>query len=209
MKTFLNIALLLLTLACTGCATTYVPVSWGFGSKVQDLSHQDVTLVILFNRYDPDRKTLRVSGTSFDQVMMPSEVKSHLGAYRPDTQLIYRNLYHDYGDTELRDLMVHEFAHHIWFTYMSADQRQQWRAHLRRNPSPLQAMVRMVYPPQADWDAEDFAFTVQSARPIDVMALAALKVIAPEERDQILRTRFPNLAPNLPEQTAAQEEPAK
>lgn len=192
---------LLKTLTCAvfafvlcGCATTYVPVSWGFGEKVQKLSRSDLTLATLFDRYDPERTTVRIGGSSFDEVMMPSEVKSHLGAYRPDTKLIYRNLYQEYNDKELRDLVLHEFAHHIWFTSMSREQRNLWRTHLRLNPSPYQAMVRMIYQNPADHDSEDFAFTVQNARPVDIQALATFNIITAQESDAILKTFQPTVA---------------
>lgn len=44
---------LLLALLLCGCATTYVPISWDFRDKVLELSRSDLTLAILFNRYDP------------------------------------------------------------------------------------------------------------------------------------------------------------
>lgn len=187
MRGWLKICTLLLpALFFAGCATTYVPISWGFGDKVQELSRSDVFLKTLFDRYDPSRRTLRVAGSSFDEVMMPSQVKYHLGAYRPDTQLIYRSLYQEYGTQQLRTLMLHELSHHIWFTAMNDSKRERWRAHLQRNPSPLQGMVRRVYARSADYDTEDFAFTVEFARPVDVEALADLEIITPAERDAIL-----------------------
>ena len=181
--------LLLLALLTCGCATTYVPISWGFGEKVQQISRSDLMLTTLFDRYDPGRSTIRVAGASFDEVMMPSQVKHHLGAYRPDTKLIYRSLYQEYTEGQLRTLMLHELAHHIWFSAMSQEQRDQWQAHLRMNPSPLQGMVRRVYSRSADYDTEDFAFTVEYARPVDIQELARLKIITPEERDAILNER--------------------
>ena len=184
-------ALFLLALSLGGCATTYVPISWNFGKQVQRLSRSDLTLAILYNRYDPSRTTLRVAGESFDEVMMPSEVQYHLGAYRQDTKLIYRSLYQDYSDQKLRDLMVHEFSHHIWFSFMSQKQRQQWEEHLANHPSPLQTMVRRVYPNPADYDSEDFAFTVEYARPVDIEELARLNLISGEERDAILAELWP------------------
>ncbi|HEY5522818.1 MAG TPA: hypothetical protein VIK21_06470, partial [Desulfuromonadaceae bacterium] len=182
-------------LLLSGCATTYVPVSWGFGEKVQTLSRSDLTLSILFERYDPQRKTLRVAGASFDEVMMPGEVKYHLGAYRPDTKLIYRNLYHDYNDQDLRDLIVHELSHHIWFSFMTPKQREQWGEHLAYNPTPLRAMVRRVYPLHADYDTEDFAFTVEYARPVDIQELARLNIITAQEGDAILSKQKPAKEP--------------
>jgi hypothetical protein len=135
-------AIILVVMLMSGCATTYVPVSWGLGERVSQLSRSDLMLATLYDRYDPERSTIRISGSSFDEVMMPSEVKFHLGAYRPDTKLIYRNLYHDYPQDELRDVVLHELAHHIWFNFMSPRQRTLWRLHLAENPSPLQQMVR-------------------------------------------------------------------
>lgn len=180
------LSLLLLALLSNGCATTYVPVSWGLGDKVKEFSRSDLFLTTLFNRYDPSRSTLRVTAQSFDEPMMPSEVKNHLGAYRPDTKLIYRNLYQDYSDQQLRSLMLHELAHHVWFTGMTQDQRQQWEAHLYQYPSPLQMMVRRVYPRGSDYKTEDFAFTVQHARKVDIEALASIKVITEMERDALI-----------------------
>jgi hypothetical protein len=179
--------LLLLPLMLCGCNATYIPISWGMGEKVQHLSQSDPTLTMLFARFDPTRETLRVPGESFEQVMMPSEVKYHLGAYRADSKLIYRNLYYKYTDIELRDLMVHEFAHHIWFNFMNADQRHSWAMHLRRNPSPLQDMVRRAYKNPSNYDSEDFAFVMEYPRAIDLEELANLKVITEEERDVMLK----------------------
>jgi len=193
---------LLLALLLCGCATTYVPISWDFRDKVLELSRSDLTLAILFNRYDPTRSTLRGGGQSFNEVMMPSQVKFHLGAYRPDTQLIYRNLYQNYNDRELRDLMVHEFSHHIWFNFMSQQQRSDWQEHLEHYPSPLQAMVRNVYPRPSDYDTEDFAFTVEYARPVDIEALAGLNLISAQECAALLSEREKKPSPASPHGSA-------
>lgn len=176
---------LLLALSLGGCATTYVPISWNFGEQVQTLSRTDPILAVLFNRYDPARETLRVSGASFDEVMMPSEVKYHLGAYRRDTKLIYRSLYQEYSDQDLRDLMVHEFAHHIWFGFMSPQLREKWVVYLANNPAPIQGMVRNSYSSQ-EYDTEDFAFAVEYARPVDILELARLNIISSQECERIL-----------------------
>lgn len=183
---------LLVALLTSSCATTYVPISWGFGEQVQKLSREDLFLATLFNRFDPDRSTLRVSGASFDEVMMPSEVKNHLGAYRPDTKLIYRNLFQEYSEGQLRSLMLHELAHHVWFSAMKKEQREQWQIHLAANPTNLQEMVRTVYKRPADFDTEDFAYTVEYARPVDLEELVAIKVITPGERDAIMKYKFPS-----------------
>ena len=208
------VIILLLPWSLAGCATTYIPISWDMGDKVRNLSYSDRTLAILFNRYDPGRRTLRGLGESFDEVMMPSEVKYHLGAYRNDTKLIYRNLYGDYSDHDLRDLMVHEFAHHIWFNFMSTLQKEQWAEHLGKNPTPLQAMVRRTYRNPSEYDTEDFAFTVEYARTVDLQALARLKLISEKEYAAICaelpRTQQPasmqgsgGLASSHPEQAQA------
>ena len=186
--------------SCSHChwaaaATTYVPISWYSGDKVRGFSRSDPTLAILFDRYDPERKTLSGSGESFDEVMMPSEVEHHLGAYRQDTKLIYRNLYLEYSDRELRDLMVHEFSHHIWYTAMSQKQREEWGEHLNHNPSPLQTMVRHVYQNPAEYGTEDFAFTVEYARPVDIRELAQLQLITDEECDTMLAELKPPSQP--------------
>lgn len=175
-----------LSLILNGCAAVYVPVSWDYSNEVHKLSRSDVLLVILYDRYDPDRLTLRGSGASFQEVLMPVEVEHHLGAYRKDTKLIYRNLYNEYTTAGLRELIAHEFAHHIWFSSMTPDQREHWEDHLVRNPSPLQVMVRRVYARPADYAAEDFAFSVQSARPVDIKELAAIGLITIKERDTLL-----------------------
>jgi hypothetical protein len=176
---------LLIALSLGGCATTYVPISWNFGEQVQSLSRTDPVLAILFNRYDPGRETLRVSGASFDEVMMPSEVKYHLGAYRRDTKLIYRSLYQAYSDHDLRDLMAHEFAHHIWFGFMSPQLREKWVNYLADNPAPVQRTVRGTYAPP-EYDSEDFAFVVEYARPVDILELARLEIISSEECEKLL-----------------------
>lgn len=179
-------AVLSLSLVLNGCAAVYVPISWDYFDEVQKLSRSDMLLAILYDRYDPDRQTLRGTGTSFEEVLKPVEVKHHLGAYRKDTKLIYRNLYNEYTATGLRNLLAHEFAHHIWFSFMKPDQREQWEEHLARNPNPLQVMVRRVYGRLADYAAEDFAFTVEAARPVDINELAAIGVITIKERDTLL-----------------------
>jgi hypothetical protein len=180
-------AIILVVMLMSGCATTYVPVSWGLGERVSQLSRSDLMLATLYDRYDPERSTIRISGSSFDEVMMPSEVKFHLGAYRPDTKLIYRNLYHDYPQDELRDVVLHELAHHIWFNFMSPRQRTLWRLHLAENPSPLQQMVRRNDPPSTEYNSEDFAFTVEYARPVDIQELATLNIITAAEEETILK----------------------
>ncbi|GFO54136.1 hypothetical protein GMSM_11430 [Geomonas sp. Red276] len=183
-------ALLLLLFAdiLAGCNTTYIPVSWGLGNKPKELSHTDTTLMTLFEHFDKDRFTLRLGGSSFEEVMMPSEVKYHLGAYRPDTKQIYRNLYREYNDRELRDLLVHELAHHIWFNYMSVAQRDEWKEYLIKNPSTAQALVRMAYPDPRTWDTEDFAYAMQNARREDIKELNAIKLISDEECAAILKS---------------------
>ncbi|MCM0080996.1 hypothetical protein L4X63_05285 [Geomonas sp. Red32] len=183
-------ALLLLLLAgiLAGCNTTYIPVCWGLGNKPKELSRTDTTLMTLFEHFDKDRFTLRLGGSSFEEVMMPSEVKYHLGAYRPDTKQIYRNLYREYNDRELRDLLVHELAHHIWFNYMSVAQRDEWKEYLTKNPNSAQTMVRMAYPDPRTWDTEDFAFAMQYARREDIKELNAIKLISDEECAAILKS---------------------
>ena len=185
-------AILSLSLMLSGCAAVYVPISWDYSNEVQKLSRSDMLLVILYDRYDPDRLTLRGTGTSFQEVLMPVEVKHHLGAYRKDTKLIYRNLYNEYTTAGLRDLLAHEFAHHIWFSSMTPSQREQWEEHLVRNPSPVQVMVRRVYGRLTDYAAEDFAFTVQSARPVDIKELAVIGLITIKERDNLLAMAIPH-----------------
>ena len=186
--------ILSLSLMLSGCAAVYVPVSWDYSNEVQKLSRSDMLLVILYDRYDPDRLTLRGTGTSFQEVLMPVEVKHHLGAYRKDTKLIYRNLYNEYTIAGLRDLLAHEFAHHIWFSTMTAAQREQWEEHLARNPSPVQIMVRRVYGRSADYTAEDFAFSVQTPRPVDIEELAVIGLITVKERDTLLAKGIPHQA---------------
>lgn len=178
-----------LSLVLNSCSASYVPVSWDYFNEVHELSRSDMLLAILYDRYDPDRKTLRGTSTSFQEVLMPAEVKNHLGAYRKDTKLIYRNLYNKYTTADLRTLLAHEFAHHIWFSSMTPAQRVQWEEHLVRNPSPVQVMVRRVYGRITDYAAEDFAFTVESGRPVDIKELAVIGLITITERDTLLATQ--------------------
>ncbi|MFZ4854822.1 MAG: hypothetical protein ACOYL3_00365 [Desulfuromonadaceae bacterium] len=186
--------ILSLSLMLSGCAAVYVPVSWDYSNEVQKLSRSDMLLVILYDRYDPDRQTLRGNGASFQEVLMPVEVRHHLGAYRKDTKLIYRNLYNEYTTVALRDLLAHEFAHHIWFSSMTPAQHEQWEDHLVRYPSPLQTMVRRVYGRSSDYAAEDFAFTVEYARPVDIRELAAIGLITIKESDSLLAMAIPHQA---------------
>jgi len=180
------VCVVLFAMVFDGCATTYVPISWDNRDRVLQLSRTDRSLSILFQRFDPQRQTLRVHGESFDEVMWPSEVKFHLGAYRKETKLIYRNLYKTYSDRELRDLLIHEFAHHIWFQHMAPRQRDEWVQHLERNPSPVQPIVRNLYRDPREYDTEDFAFAMQYLRPIDVLELARMKVITGPECEILL-----------------------
>lgn len=180
-------ALFLLSLLMGGCTATYIPISWGMGEKVQHLSRSDLVLSILYQRYDSKRQTLAVSGASFNEVMMPSEVQHHQGAYRFDTKLIYRNLYQEYTDQQLRNLMVHELAHHIWYVHMTPQQRLDWGTHLDENPTPLRDMVRRNYKRPEDHPTEDFAFSLEYAREVDIEELARLKLLTEEERDKILK----------------------
>ncbi|WP_136515363.1 hypothetical protein [Geomonas edaphica] len=189
-----KLSMLLLALMLAGCSTTYVPVSFGQGDLAKKLSHEDPFLRLLFDRYDPQRSTLSVSGPSFDEVMMPSEVKDHLGAYRRDSKVIYRNLYQEYTRDQLCSLMLHEFSHHIWYYGMKQEQRDAWRAHMAAHPTALQALVRSTYRPGSDFDTEDFAFTVEHARPVDLDELATLQIITPDDRDALMALRFPGKA---------------
>lgn len=179
--------LLLLSLLMGGCTATYIPISWGMGEKVQHLSRSDQILSILYERFDPKRQTLAVSGASFNEVLLPGEVKHHLGAYRADTKLIYRNLFQEFTDQQLRDLMLHELAHHIWFGYMSSQQKADWAVHLDDNPTPLRDIVRRVYQKPQDHPAEDFAFTVEFAREVDIEELSRMNLLTEAERDRILQ----------------------
>ncbi|QXE89846.1 hypothetical protein [Geomonas subterranea] len=189
-----KLSFVLVALILSGCATTYVPISWGHGEKVKKLSTEDLFLCSLFNRYDPDRSTVRVSGASFEEVMMPDEVKFHLGAYRQDTKLIYRNLFQKYSDVQLRSVMLHELAHHVWYNGITPQQRDEWRQYLGNNPTPMQAIVRSTYKPGSDFDSEDFAFAVEYARPRDLEELARLKIITNEECARLMAEKFPKQA---------------
>lgn len=182
-------AVILLAFLTGGCTATYIPISWGMGEKVHKLSRSDRTLAILFDRYDPKRQTLRVAGESFEEVMMPSEVPHHLGAYRKDTKQIYRNMYNEYTDQQLRDVLLHEMAHHIWFGSMTKTQREEWIEHLDENPSHVREMVRRIYHRSTDHDPEDFAFAVEYGRQADLEKLADMNLISVEERDVILAER--------------------
>lgn len=176
----------LIVMLLDGCATTYVPISWDHREKVMQLSRSDKALSILFQRYDPQRETLRTGGTSFAEVMWPGQVQHHLGAYRKESRLIYRNLYREFSDTELRDLILHEFAHHIWFQYLSTPQRDHWVEHLLKNPSSVQDLVRSSYRNPGDYDSEDFAFTMQQLRPIDILELTRMNVVTEPEGEILL-----------------------
>ncbi|MDD2898149.1 MAG: hypothetical protein PHI31_05490 [Desulfuromonadaceae bacterium] len=195
---FIISSLLSLSLVLSGCSAAYVPVSWDYYNEVQKLSRSDVLLAMLYDRFDPDRQTLRGNGTSFQEVLMPAEVKHHLGAYRKDTKLIYRNLYNEYTTAGLRELLVHEFAHHIWFSSLTQAQREQWKEHLVLNPSPVQVMVRRVYGRFDDYVAEEFAFTVGAARPVDIKEFAILGLITNKERDTLLAVQNQSRSSSLP-----------
>jgi hypothetical protein len=163
------------------CATTFILISWGMRDKVLRLSRQDAVLEILFRHYDPDRQTLRVDEASFNVVEMPHNDWRFEGAYRPQTRLIYRNLEIIPDDRDLRNIMVHEMAHHIWFCFLTKEQKERWCRYLQENPSPWQAVVRSVYQDRSLYDTEDFAYTVEFARKADVEELARLGVITEGE----------------------------
>ncbi|HEX8960902.1 MAG TPA: hypothetical protein VF775_04950 [Geobacteraceae bacterium] len=164
-----------------GCATTFVPISWGMREEVLRLSHQDEVSQILFHRYDPERKTLRVDGASFDFVDMPHSDWRLEGAYRQETRLIYRNLEIVPDDRELRNIMVHEMAHHIWFYFLSKEQKEIWCHYLKENPTRWQAVVRKVYQDKRLHDSEDFAYAVEFPRHVDIGELVRLGVITEDE----------------------------
>lgn len=185
---------LLLTLALSGCAVTYVPVSWELPPQVRKMTFTDEFLKVLYQRYDPQRQTLRIDGASFQETMTPKEAKKRLGAYRQDTKLVYKNLYIKLDDTQLRDLIAHEMSHHVWFSFMKSAQREAWRKHLADNPSPLQEFVVKNYEDPATHDAEFFAFVVSNPRPIDLRKLAELSVISSEEAEAIIRSRAASAA---------------
>ncbi len=174
----------------TGCCSTvtYIPISWGMGEKVKNLTQQDEFLKALFNRYDQERITLRVSGESFYEVLTPADAAKRQGAYRAATHLIYRNLEKKLSDQELRTVMAHEMAHHIWLNFLKPEQKTAWQAHLEKNPSEWQTVVRRDYPEKNLHAAEDFAFTIASPRKTDIEMLAKLGVISEKERDGLLLT---------------------
>lgn len=176
-----------------GCATTFIPISWGMREKVLCLSKQDEILGILFRRYDPERKTLRVDGVSFDVVGMEHDGWKYAGAYRPELCLIYRNLETTPDDRDLRNIMVHEMAHHIWFKFLTAQQKEDWVTYLRENPSRWQAMVRKIYEDEKLHDTEDFAYTVEFPRSADIEELARLAII---NEDEMLRWLQANTPPD-------------
>lgn len=173
-----------IAMVLAGCATTFIPISWGMREKVLLISRQDAVLEILFRRYDPERVTLRVDGASFDIVEMQHDDWKYVGAYRQEQRLIYRNLETTLDDRDLRNVMVHEMAHHIWFGFLSAEQKKGWCRYLQGNPSSWQAMVRRIYRDERLHDAEDFAYTVEFARMADVEALARLGIISADEMRQ-------------------------
>lgn len=173
--------LLFIALLLTGCATTFVPISWGMREEVLRISRQDEVLNILFNKYDPERKTLRVDGPSFNIVEKPHETWKYEGAYRPDHKLIYRNSEVILAQENLRNVILHEMAHHIWFTYLSTDEKKMWLRYLKENPSDWQTMVRVLYKDSIQYDAEDFAYTIEFAREHDIQELVSLSVISEEE----------------------------
>ena len=164
-----------------GCATTFIPISWGMRDKVLRISQQDEVLKILFHRYDPERNTLRVDGASFDIVEMPHKDWRFEGAYRREYKLIYRNLDVIPADSDLRNILVHEMAHHIWANFLTKEQKKGWCRHLQENPSRWQALVRSVYADAGTYDDEDFAYTVEFPRKVDVEELARLAIITEDE----------------------------
>lgn len=174
-----------------GCAITFIPISWGMREKVLRLSQQDEVLCILFRRYDPERKTLRVDGASFDIVEMQHRDWKYEGAYRPEHRLIYRNLDAVLDDRDLRNVMTHEMAHHIWFCFLTAEQKAGWCRHLQENPSGWQTMVRRTYEDKRLYDAEDFAYTVEFPRKADIEALARLAIITEDEMRRWLQANTP------------------
>jgi len=164
-----------------GCATTFIPISWGMRDKVLRISQQDEVLKILFHRYDPERNTLRVDGASFDIVEMPHKDWRFEGAYRREYKLIYRNLDIIPADGDLRNILAHEMAHHIWANFLTKEQKKGWCQHLQENPSRWQALVRSVYADAGTYDDEDFAYTVEFPRKVDVEELARLAIITEDE----------------------------
>ena len=166
-----------------GCAPVpFVPISWGMRDRVLALSREDVVLAILYARYDPVRATLRIDGPSFDEFEKLENATTG-GAYRPDLELIYRNSESQLKGRELRNTITHEFAHHIWYRCLTAEQKEAWRAYLQGHPNRWQVMVRNVYPDPQQYDGEDFAYTVEFPRPEDIAELAELRVITTGEME--------------------------
>lgn len=172
-----------------GCATTFIPISWGMREKVLGLSLQDEVLRILFQRYDPERTTLRVAGESFDIVEGQHDDWRYVGAYRKEYRLIYRNLEAVLDDQDLRNVMVHELAHHIWFNFLTPVQKEGWCRYLQENPSKWQALVRRIYEDETLHDTEDFAYTVEFPRNADIEELARLGIITKDEMHSWVRAR--------------------
>jgi hypothetical protein len=184
-KGFMSLlAAVIIAATLAGCSTTFIPISWGMRDKVLQLSQQDEVLKILFRRYDPERKTLRVDGASFDVVDMPHQDWRFEGAYRREYRLIYRNLDVLPADSDLRNILVHEMAHHIWANFLTKEQKEGWCRYLQENPSRWQAMVRNIYPDARSYDDEDFAYAVEFPRKADIDALARLGIITENEMRQ-------------------------
>jgi hypothetical protein len=178
-----------------GCATTFIPISWGMRDKVLRLSQQDEVLKLLFHRYDPERKTLRVDGASFDIVEMPHKDWRFEGAYRREYRLIYRNLEVMPADGDLRNILAHEMAHHIWANFLTKEQKEGWCHYLQKNPSRWQALVRSIYTDARSYDDEDFAYSVEFPRKIDVEALSRLAIITEDEMRRWVRVNTPSEPP--------------
>jgi len=186
-------AAMVVLVACA--STTFVPISWGMRDKVLSMSQRDEVLRILFQRYDPERKTLRVDGPSFELVDLPHSNWRFEGAYRAETHLIYRNLDISLEDPDLRNIMAHEMAHHIWSCFLNEEKKKEWGTYLAENPSHWQPVIRQAYRDVKVQSSEDFAYAVTFPRSADVRELATLDIISEEEMQRWLKVCPPPEVP--------------
>jgi hypothetical protein len=168
----------------TGCVAMYVPISWEHGDQIHNIIDKDPLLSALYKRYDPDRLTLR-GPSGFDELMSPFEVKSHLATYNKTTYAIYINREVNFTDQQLKEIIIHEFCHHIWNIKLDNATKNKWYAYLRQHPSTIQRLVSLYYP-LSNQNVENFAFTLQFPQKEDIKELSTLSILNEEEANAVL-----------------------
>jgi hypothetical protein len=175
---------LLTALLTTGCVAMYAPIVWNHRAQVNDIVDTEPLLSALYKKYDPQRETLR-GPNGYDEQAFPSEAALRLASYNPLTKIIYINREFAFTDNQLKEVLVHEFCHHIWDNGLDKSVQSSWNEYLKQHPSPLQRLVGLYYPPGRQ-EIENFAFTIEFPRKEDIKELVTLSILNESEAEAVL-----------------------